>query len=111
MAFRTAEVNIYDFATGEVTSPWRAALERLHVWAPIESLAEVLPNDELFVEEQPHGRLIRLTLEGDVVWEYVNRAKMGRVFKMTWSRLLDTATGSRLAETLARVDCGGTGRP
>ena len=103
MAFRTAEVNIYDFATGEVTSPWRAALERLHVWAPHESLAEVLPNDELFVEEQPHGRLIRLTLEGDVVWEYVNRAKMGRVFRLGWSRLLDTATGSRLAETLARV--------
>ena len=108
VAFRTAEVNIYDFATDEVTSPWRAALERLHVWAPIESLAEVLPNDELFVEEQPHGRLIRLTLDGDVVWEYVNRAKMGRVFKMTWSRFLDTATGSRLAETLARVDCART---
>ena len=108
VAFRTAEVNIYDFATGEVTSPWRAALERLDVWAPIESLAEVLPNDELFVEEQPHGRLIRLTLDGDVVWEYVNRAKMGRVFRLGWSRLLDTATGSRLAETLARVDCRGT---
>jgi hypothetical protein len=108
VAFRTAEVNIYDFATGEVTSPWRAALERLHVWAGEQGLAEVLPNDELFVEEQPHGRLIRLTLEGDVVWEYVNRAKMGRVFKLGWSRLLDTATGSRLAETLARVDCGGT---
>ena len=107
VAFRTAEVNIYDFATDEVTSPWRAALERLDVWAPLESLAEMLPNDELFVEEQPHGRLIRLTLEGDVVWEYVNRAKMGRVFRMAWSRLLDTATGSRLAETLARVDCRG----
>ena len=37
-AFRTAEVNIYDFATGEVTSPWRAALERLDVWAPEREL-------------------------------------------------------------------------
>ena len=81
MAFRAAEVNIYDFATDEVTSPWRAALERLHVWAPTEGLAEILPNDELFVEEQPHGRLIRLTRDGDVIWEYVNRAKMGRVFR------------------------------
>jgi hypothetical protein len=107
VASRTAEVNIYDFATGEVTSPWRAALERLDVWAPIESLAEVLPNNELFVEETSHGRLIRLTRGGDVVWEYVNRAK-SRVFPLVWSRLLDTATGSRLAETLARVDCGGT---
>ena len=43
-----------------------------------------------------------------MVWEYVNRAKTGQVFKMTWSRLLDTATGSRLAETLARIDCRGT---
>src|SRR5262249_39157769 len=100
-----------DFATGEVTSPWRAALERLDVWAPLESLAEILPHDELFVEATPQGRLIRLTLEGDVVWEYVNRAKTGRVFVLAWSRLLDTATGSRLAETLARIDCRGTGRP
>jgi hypothetical protein len=68
----------------------------------------VLPNNELFVEEQPHGRLIRLTLNGDVIWEYVNRAKMGRVFLLSWSRFLDTATGSRLAETLARIDCRGT---
>ena len=37
-ASRTAEVNIYDFATGEVTSPWRAALERLDVWAPERGL-------------------------------------------------------------------------
>jgi hypothetical protein len=108
VASRTAEVNIYDFATGEVTSPWRAALERLGVWAGEQGLAEVLPNDELFVEEQPHGRLIRLTLDGDVVWEFVNRAKTGRVFMLNWSRLLDTTTGSRLAETLARIDCRGT---
>ena len=66
----------------------------------------MLPNDELFFEDA--GRLIRLMLEGDVVWEYVNRAKMGRVFRLGWSRLLDMATGSRLAETLARVDCRGT---
>ena len=101
-------MNIYDFATGEVTSPWRAALERLQVWAGYGSLAEVLPNDELFVEEQSHGRLIRLTLDGDVVWEYVNRDKMGRAFLLGWSRFLDTATGSQLAETLARIDCRGT---
>jgi hypothetical protein len=63
----------------DAQAPWRAALERLDVWVPIEGLAEVLPNDELFVEEQPHGRLLRLTLDGDVIWEYVNRAKMGRV--------------------------------
>jgi hypothetical protein len=74
-------------------------------------LAEILPNDELFVEATAQGRLIRLTLEGDVVWEYVNRAKNGRAFLLGWSRFLDTATGSRLAETLARIDCGGTGRP
>jgi hypothetical protein len=35
-------------------------------------------------------------------------SKMGRVFRLGRSRLLDMATGSRLAETLARVDCRGT---
>jgi hypothetical protein len=92
-------VNIYDFVTGEVTSPWRGALKRLNAWTPLEGLAEVLPNDELFFEDT--GRLIRLTLEGDVVWEYVNRTKMGRVFRLGWSRLLDMATGSP-----ARRDAG-----
>jgi hypothetical protein len=47
-AARTAEMNIYHFATSEVTSPRRAALERLDVWAPEQGLAELLPNDERF---------------------------------------------------------------
>jgi hypothetical protein len=104
---RASEVNIYDFRTGEVTSPWREALERLDVRTPTEGLAEVLPNHELFVEEQNYGRLIRLTLDGQVVWEYVNRDKRGRVLRLGWSRLLYTATGSRLAQALTRVSCGG----
>jgi hypothetical protein len=38
----------------------------------------------------------------------LNRDTMGRAFLLGWSRFLDTATGSRLAETLARIDCCGT---
>jgi hypothetical protein len=99
------EVMIYDFETGETTSPWREALQKLDVVSVTEGLARVLPDSELFVEEQNRGRLLRITEAGDVVWEYVNRAEMGRVFRLGWSRFIPSAAGAALAETLRTLDC------
>jgi hypothetical protein len=99
------EVMVYDFATDKTTSPWRDALQKLDVVSLTEGLAEVLPDNGLFVEEQNRGRLLRIRQDGSVVWEYVNRAEMGRVFRVGWSRLLDKEAGDRLAETLSAAQC------
>lgn len=104
-AFDTVEVMIYDFDNDQITSPWHDALEKLDVRAETAGLSTILPNNELFIEEQNYGRLLHITQDGDVVWEYVNRAKMGRVFRVGWNRLLSREQGDKLAATLAKASC------
>jgi hypothetical protein len=106
-ALGNVDVTIYDFATGQIDSPWKAALEKHNVLAETEGLYDVLPNDELFIEEHNYGRLLHLTKGGEVVWEYVNRAKQGDVYRLGWSRLLSPAMGKQIADSVAKANCSG----
>ncbi len=103
----TVEVNIVDFETGETSSPWKDALHKLDVRAHTEGLMTVLPDNELFLEEQNYGRIFRMTADGEIVWEYVNRAEMGRIFRVGWSRLLSPEYGKQVADAVAKANCDG----
>ncbi len=101
------DVLIYDFETGEISAPWHDALKKNQVRTVMEGLAQVLPGNDLFVEEQNFGRILRLTEAGDVVWEYVNRARMGRVFRVGWSRLLTAEEAAPMLKSIAQANCSG----
>ena len=101
----TVEVNIVDFETGETTSPWREPLNRLDVRARTEGLMTVLPENDLFLEEQNYGRIFRMKADGEIVWEFVNRAEMGRIFRLGWSRLLTPEYGKTVADAVASANC------
>ena len=102
----TVEVNIVDFATGETTSPWKDPLHKLDVRARTEGLMTVLPDNGLFLEEQNFGRMFRMKADGELVWEFVNRAEMGRIFRTGWSRLLTPEYGKQVADAVANANCG-----
>jgi hypothetical protein len=101
-----SEVLIYDFATQEVTSPWHEAMVKLDVRSATEGLATVLPEGELFFEEQNNGRIMRITPEGQPVWQYVNRAADGMVYRTGWSRIFSPEQGAPIAKALAAAHCG-----
>lgn len=103
----TVEVNVVDFSTGETTSPWKDALHKLDVRARTEGLFTVLPDNELFLEEQNYGRIFRMKADGEIVWKYINRAKMGRIFRLGWSRLLTPEYGKIVADAVAKANCSG----
>jgi len=105
--FRASEVLVHDLATGETASPWRAALERLDLRTVTEGAATVLADGGVLVEESVRGRLVRLDAQGAVVWDYVNRAEAGGVYRLGWSRLIGPERGARIAAALARADCAG----
>lgn len=107
----TVEVNVVDFETGKTTSPWREPLHRLDVRAETEGLMTVLPDDELFLEEQNFGRLFRMTADGEIVWEFVNRAENGSIYRLGWSRLLTPEEGQRIADAVAKANCGPASAP
>lgn len=103
------EVMIYDFNTDVVGFTWKEALEKRNVRAETEGVQTILPNDELFIEEQNYGRDLRITKSGDIVWEFTNRAKSGHVFRLGWSRLLSPEYGKQVADTVAKANCEPSG--
>ncbi len=98
-------VMIYDFATDTVTSPYQAGMNRHEVRTISEGRSELYPNGDVFVEESNYGRLLRLSPDGDIVWQYVNRADTGRVYRMNWSRVLPRDLAVAAIKSLAGVDC------
>lgn len=83
------EVLVYDFATGEVSSPYRDVLEALDVKTRSEGLAEVTPAGNLVVEDENSGRLLILGPDGRLLASYLNRAGDGSIFTMAWSRVVE----------------------
>lgn len=103
-----SDVPVYDFATDTVSHPWAAALAAVDLQSVTEGLQTIRPNGDLFVEEQNRGRILEMDAAGTVIWDYVNRARGdGHVYRVVWSRLLEPDVGRPIAETLARIDCGG----
>ena len=97
----TNEILVYDFATDEVTSPYKTGFEQLDVRTPIQGLSEILPNGDLFVEEQAHGRLAVFDEDGDLKWSFVNRAENGLVYQVHWSRYIQGEQARALRERVA----------
>lgn len=104
--FGTVEVLIYDFETGEITSPWKDALAKHNVLAETEGLYRIFPDGSLFLEEQNHGRLMQVQQDGDLVWEYVNRAGDGRVYRVAWSRFFTNEEAAPFVAAIGKANCG-----
>ena len=50
--------------------------------------SHILDNDDLFIEDQNHGRILYFNNDASLQWQYVNRADNGDVYLVRWSRIL-----------------------
>ena len=89
---------IYDFATDKTKRPFAEGYEANNIRTITEGLSEVLPDGEIFVEEQNYGRLLKMNAAGDLTWQYINRAGDGRNYVVNWSRYLDKTEGVQAAQ-------------
>ena len=96
---------IYDFATDTVTSPYYEGLKAHDVRTISEGRSEIYPNGDVFVEESNYGRLLRLNKDGDIVWQYINRAENGDTYRMNWSRVVPKELAEQAIKSLSGVSC------
>jgi hypothetical protein len=99
------QVMIYDFATDTVTSPWKAAMEKMDMLTASEGLVDFTLSGHLVMEESNSGRIVILDRAGGLVGEYYNRTEDGRRFKMAWSRYVPKAQGDAALTALATSSC------
>jgi hypothetical protein len=101
----TNDVVLYDFRTGEVSSPWKAGFDALQIRTRDQGRGTVV-GEEVFVEETNFGRMAQFDKKGAISWQYVNRAADGRIYFLAWSRLVDRGLGDRVGDLFASGACG-----
>ena len=84
------EVIIYDFRAGEYSSYLKDSLIKNDVRTITEGRSQILPNDNLFIEESNYGRTLYFNTDGSLRWSHVNRAENGNIYIVGWSRILYT---------------------
>jgi len=84
------QVIIYNFKTGKYTSYLKNSFIKNDVRTKNQGLNEILPNGDLFVEEENFARTLYFNSDGTLKWTHVNRADNGNVYRIGWSRIMYT---------------------
>jgi len=58
------------------------------VATPFEGLHNILPNNNVFIEETGNGRLLLLSNDS-IIWEFTNRLDDDYLYVLNWSRYID----------------------
>jgi len=92
-------VYIYDFTSDTVTTPYKKAMKSMEVKTMSEGRSEILPNGDVFIEEQNHGRILRLTPD-TAKWEFVRRVDKDHLSLVSWSRYLNEEQAQKVLPKL-----------
>ncbi len=82
------EVIIYDFKLDNYYSYLNDSLKKNDVRTITGGQSEILSNGDLFVEETNYGRSLYFNYDGSLRWTHVNRDSNGKVYRVSWSRIL-----------------------
>lgn len=82
------EVLIYNFKTNKYTSYLSNSLIKNDVRTITEGRSQILPNEDLFIEETNYGRSLYFNSDGSLRWSHVNRGENGKTYRVSWSRIL-----------------------
>ncbi|MDC0096521.1 arylsulfotransferase family protein [Amylibacter sp.] len=82
------EIVMYDFESNNYSYYLHDSMNELNMITLTEGTHEIMNNSDLVVEETNYGRISYLNSNGAVKWQYLNRATDGKVYPVSWSRLL-----------------------
>jgi len=91
---------VYDFRTRTVSNPFGEGFKKLDLRTVTEGRGQMIADGKLFVEETNYGRLAAFDKMGSVDWQFVNRAKNGKVYMVNWSRLVPRELGDAVRQQL-----------
>lgn len=102
-----SDIDVYDFATGAISHPYRAVMKREDVQALYEGLYTVLPGGGLVVEVHNSGQILILAADGRRLGQFVNRNPNGKVYEIGWGRYIDQADGDTALAHMNAAACNG----
>lgn len=100
-----SKIVVYDFATGRSGEPFRQAMHDQDIRSISEGRATPMSNGDFMIEESNGGRLVRMSPQGEVRWQYVAADKERRRLLLNWSRYLDPNVHGAAIRAAASARC------
>lgn len=101
---RYSNLMIYDFEKNKITETYDVAFEKFKISTFSEGLAEIIDED-IFVSETIHGRLIMFNNKNELLWEYYNTDKNGKMYYLNWSRVFKKNNLKEAIENITKRKC------
>ncbi len=64
-------------------------MQKYEVKTRAQGLADILKDGSMMVEEQQAGRILFFNTNGEIEWEFINKAKNNKIFILEWSRIIE----------------------
>ena len=102
----TSEVVRYDFRSREFTKLYDDELRKLDFKSDTNGLLDLSSEKSIMLEETIYGRIVLLDRNGETVWQFVNKADDGLVYRMNWSRVIsDRSKIKSIRKSLSKMNC------
>jgi len=85
----SSEVLIFNFKENSFTSYLKNSIAEQSVLSGVEGLQHLTKDNSLLIEDNADGRILFFSSSGELLWEYVNKAKDGKIYRLNWSRLIE----------------------
>ncbi len=94
------KITIFNFEDNKTTDYLENAMEDNKIRTFAEGLHTILPNKDLMIEETESGRLALFRNDGSLKWQYINKTINNDVYRLNWSRFLDSKKYSDIIKTI-----------
>lgn len=84
-----SEIVIYNFETDSFSKKFNKQLINNNFQTQNQGLHEILKDGELFLDESEFGRLLFFDKNGNLSWQYLNRAKNNKTYLNNWVRIIE----------------------
>lgn len=103
--YDNSNIIIYNFENNKFVEKYPDILNDYKIKTETQGLFEILPDKSMLIEEQNRGRLVFLSENAQLEWEYVNKNSKGEILGLNWSRIIHNKNKVDLIRENSKKGC------
>ena len=82
------EVVVYNFETKQFYQKFAESMKKHSLKTVKNGLSEILNDGSMIVEETDYGRILFFNKDGELEWEFINKADNDKIYLVNWIRVI-----------------------
>ena len=99
------ELLLFDLEKGSLQRHYSDSMQKYEIMSINQGLHDFSSSGNVMVDETNYGRLLMFDQEGNMYWEFINRAEDEKIYTTNWSRLAPKENGMSAAIALNSSAC------